>query len=108
MSHPDLSHAPLLAVSHALHKSKLDHTDKVFNLTVLVHQSASGETVARSANLAVAEVQAASIRSALSQIVAASKALIAEHLASDRQIPWVDPPATPTEAESRFMVPLHL
>lgn len=80
----------------------------VYNLAVLVQSIAAGPTVARAANLSLEVVEAESVREALSQVVESAKALIAEHVAHGRQIPWVDPPREPTESESRFMVPLHL
>lgn len=83
-------------------------TTPVYNLTVLVLQLESGETRARAANLAMGEIQAGSIRSALSKVVAAAKVLIAERVAQDEMIPWVEPPLVAEELESRFMVPLHL
>ncbi len=108
MNHSDVSLAPLLPTARDAHATTVGLSDQVYNLMVLVRQSAGGETVARSANLAVEEVHAASVRAALSGIVAASKALIGEHLALDKAVPWLDPPATPAESESRFMVPVHL
>ena len=80
----------------------------VYNLTVLVRQLESGETIARAANLATGEVQASSIRGALSKIVAAAKVLISERVALGESIPWIDPPLAADESESRFLVPLHL
>lgn len=81
---------------------------RVFSLTVLVLPLANGETCARAANLHMAEIQAGSVRGALSQMVAAAKTLIGECLSLDKPIPWIDPPRTPAEAESQFLVPLHL
>lgn len=81
---------------------------RVYNLTVLVRQLDSGEALARAANITLYEVQAGSIRAALSEMVAATKVLINDCLASDKPIPWLDPPIEPSESESRFMVPLHL
>lgn len=80
----------------------------VYNLTVLVHRFQDGGTSARSANLPLASVEAASVRDAMSQLVRSAKKLIHEHVSCDNSIPWIDPPEEPSESESRFMVPLHL
>jgi hypothetical protein len=83
-------------------------TPYVYSLTVLVQQLPTGELTARAANLEVADVRAASIRGALSQMVAGSKSFIAHRLAQGAPIPWIDPPLVATEKESQFLVPLHL
>jgi hypothetical protein len=86
-----------------------DHgTPNVYSLTVLVQQLPSGELAARAANLEVADVQAVSIRGALSKMVAASKALLAQCIAQGDPIPWIEPSLVATEKESQFLVPLHL
>lgn len=108
MNHSDVNVPARLSVARGSHSNAGGLSDRVYNLMVLVQQTTGGETVARSANLAISEVRASSVRSALSGIVTASRALIGEHLAQDTEIPWLDPPATPAEAESRFLVPLHL
>lgn len=102
------SSAALHSVSMATRNVPALEGQRVYNLTVLVRQLESGEALARAANISLDEVQAGSIRSALSKMVAAMKSLIAEHVVSDKPIPWIDPPMEPTEQESRFMVPLHL
>lgn len=81
---------------------------QVYNLTVLVLQTESGDMQARAANMELAQIEAASIRDALSQMVSAARRLIAEHLGNQSPIPWIDPPAEASESESSFMVPLHL
>ncbi len=98
----------MAAVEAPAHRTTVDPNAQVFNLTVLVQQTSDGTTKARAANLNMAEVQSASMRSALSQIVSAAKKLIAEHIASDRTVPWIEPPQEAIGTESRFMVPLHL
>ena len=108
MSISHSSSTALQTVSMATRNVPALEGQRVYNLTVLVRQLESGEALARAANISLEEVQAGSIRSALSEMVAAMKSLIAEHVASDKPIPWIDPPMEPTEQESRFMVPLHL
>lgn len=97
---------PLAAVRDS--QPPAENSARIYNLTVLVKQLSTGGASARAANLAVADVQALSMRIALRQIVSSAKQLIADHISSEQQIPWVDPPAEPCEAESSFLVPLHL
>jgi hypothetical protein len=80
----------------------------VYNLMVLVRQWKDGGTSARAANLPMREVQAETVREALATLVAGARELIADCLAHDNHVPWIDPPSEPEECESRFMVPLHL
>lgn len=81
---------------------------EVYNLMVLVRQWQHGGTSARAANLPIRDVQADTVRDALASLVASARELIADCLARDRQIPWIEPTIEPEECESRFMVPLHL
>lgn len=85
------------------------HSDaQVFNLTVLVRTGEKVPVVARAANLSIPEVEAQTIREALSQLVGAAKKEIGERASNSDSVPWIDPPNEPTESESRYLVPLHL
>ncbi len=108
MSTSHSSPTALQPMSMPARKVPTIETQHVYNLTVLVQQLESGEMRARAANIAIEDVRAGSIRGALSQMVAATKSLIAERVARDESIPWIEPPVEPSESESRFMVPLHL
>lgn len=90
------------------HTSPRPEVEETYTLIVLLRQWQGGGTAARVANLPIPEVQAATVREALSLLVAAAKELITENLARDNQIPWINPPATAEESESSVMVPLHL
>jgi hypothetical protein len=79
-----------------------------YNLMVLVQQWQNGGTSARAANLTIRDVQAGTVREALAKLVSNARELIADCLARDHQIPWIDPAIEPEERESRFMVPIHL
>jgi hypothetical protein len=80
----------------------------VYNLMVLVRQWKDGGTSARAANLPIPEVRTETVREALSGLVASAREVIAECIAKDADVPWIEPPIEPEECESRFMVPLHL
>ena len=80
----------------------------VYNLMVLVDQVDSGHLRARAANLSTDDVIATSVRGALSDLVAAARTLITRCVAQHEPIPWIEPPLTPQETDSRFRVPLHL
>lgn len=93
----------------ATDKSSPRHdTLDVYNLLVLVRQYKEGGTSARAANLPISEVQASTVREALATLVASARQLISECLAEDTVVPWISPPVEADEADSRFMVPLHL
>lgn len=79
---------------------------KVYNLVVLVESTSSGVR-ARAANLKIGVCSGDTIRGALSKLVESAKAMLRE-LQDDSQIPWIEPPESPGESESRFVVPLHL
>ncbi|MEC8557571.1 MAG: hypothetical protein VXZ82_21425 [Planctomycetota bacterium] len=81
---------------------------QVFNLTVLVRTGKKVPVVARAANLAIPQVEAQTIREALSKLVDAAKKEIGERASNSASVPWIDPPNQPTESESRYLVPLHL
>ncbi len=80
----------------------------VYNLLVLVKQWKDGGTSARAANLPIADVQAETVREALTSLVSSARQLITDNLARDNHVPWITPPLEAEECESRFMVPLHL
>lgn len=80
----------------------------VYNLTVLIRHVADGKLVARTANLHMPEIESDTVREALSAAVKAAKALIHSKSLESQDIPWIAPPHTPQESESRFVVPLHL
>ena len=85
---------------------KAESITPVFSLTVLVTGKADGRSKARAANLPLKEVEAASVREALSRLVEEAKSFIGEHV--DSGIPWIDPPSPANDSESSFLVPLHL
>lgn len=90
--------------------TKTDHSPQpaVYNLTVLIRHLDDGKLVARTANLQMPEIQSNTVREALSAAVKAAKALIHSSSVESQDIPWITPPHTPQESESRFVVPLHL
>ncbi len=81
--------------------------NQAFNLVVLVKERHSG-TSARAANLAIPMVEAATVREALNALVQEAKKLIAQHLATGCEVPWIHPPDEAADSESRFLVPMHL
>lgn len=89
-------------------KSPRPEAATVYDLHVLVCRIAADETRARSANLPLPEQRATTVREALQLVIDEARTLINDCLARDRQIPWVDPPESPEESESRFVVPLYL
>ena len=81
----------------------------VFNCVVNVSPAgADGMVVARVANLAGIETRGRSEREALSQAVAAVKAVIAVQVASGQPIPWLSAPAAPAPGELQRFIALHL
>jgi hypothetical protein len=80
----------------------------VFNLELLLRTAGSGECRARLANLMIAPARANSPREAIADLVTRAKALIADCLARDRAIPWIEPSDPPFENETRMLVPIHL
>jgi hypothetical protein len=83
---------------------------QVYNLVALVETSASNAAVrARAANINLDPVQASTIRDALNQLVLNAKAMLRNASAEpEASKPWIEPPLTPLESETRFVVPLHL
>ena len=81
----------------------------VFNLQVhLLKEPGSDQYRARLANMYQADCFALTPRQAIANAVGKAKQLIAECVAHDRQIPWVNPPMAEEEGESRMLVPVHL
>jgi hypothetical protein len=81
----------------------------VFNCLVLVApRNAASMIVARAANLAGLSAEAPTEREALQKLVAAFKAMLAEHQASGQQIPWLDPPQAPAPDEQQRWIAVHL
>jgi hypothetical protein len=76
-------------------------------LVVLVKKNGNS-TSARAANLSIPGVEAPTVRAALHTLVQNAKKVIEVQLASGNEVPWIQPSEPATEAESRFMVPLHL
>lgn len=80
----------------------------VFNCVVYLATLPNSGVRARIANLAGLECDGQSERAALQSIVAAFKRRIAELLANQTEIPWIDPPL-PAEAGERVrLIGVHL
>ena len=82
----------------------------VYNLVALVETAGNNAAVrARAANIRLDPVQATTIRDALNKLVTNAKAILhAANSEPDADSPWIEPPNTPSESETRFIVPLHL
>lgn len=82
----------------------------VYNLVALVETAGSNAAVrARAANINLDPVQASTIRDALNKLVTNAKAILhAANSEPEADSPWIEPPNTPSESETRFVVPLHL
>lgn len=81
---------------------------EVYNLTILIRTSNGSGVSARAANLNLPIVQAATVRAALQKTVEIAKETIVRERNQGAEIPWLDPPNKPLEAESTFVVPLHV
>ncbi len=93
-----------------LHASETARPDssQVYNLTVLIGTGNQKPVKARAANLDLPPIEATTVRDALSQISKAARELIRQCTENNTEVPWVHPPYDAKQAESRFMVPLHL
>ncbi len=80
----------------------------VYNVVVLIQFSDEGDSCARCANLPLPEVWRSSARDSMMDMVGQAREMIKECLARDRMIPWIEPPVSPGENESRFLIPIHL
>ena len=80
---------------------------QVYNLVVLVQRQAAS-TRARAANLAIAAVEAPTVRAALNALVQQARQLISAQQSAGSEVPWITPPDEATDGESRFLVPMHL
>ena len=80
----------------------------VYNFVVLMQFSEDGNHCARSANLPLPDVWANDARDAMMELVRQAKELIKDCVARDRMIPWIEPPLSPSDTESRFLIPIHL
>jgi DNA topoisomerase VI subunit B len=89
--------------SHVFHPQAVE----VYNLLVLVRQQ-EGRTFARAANLEIEEVQANTVREAISALVADARQYIQVSLSANKPIAWTSPPRKAAENEQPYMVPLHL
>lgn len=84
-----------------------------FACLVYVCHHDDGTVSARVANLAgadAAEIKASanSERDVLGKVVREFKSRVAQLLADEQEIPWIDPPATRDEHEQIRSVPMHL
>jgi predicted RNase H-like HicB family nuclease len=81
----------------------------VFNCVVhVVLPNADGIFVARVANLAGIEARGRSERAALSQVVAAFKAIVSNYHSRGEPIPFLDPPPKPGPGETERLIAVHL
>ena len=80
----------------------------VFNCLVYVMTDSDGRVQARVGNLAGLQVEAASERAALAQIIPAFKQQLGELMQSGTPIPWIDPPLDPNPEEQTRFIPVHL
>jgi hypothetical protein len=80
----------------------------VFNCVVYLATRGDGEVHARIANLAGLECDGPSERAALQSIVAAFKKRLAELLASEAPIPWIEPPLAAETSERVRLIGVHL
>lgn len=82
------------------------NASQVYDLEVLICRIGDGETRARAANLPLPESRSATVREALQTIIEAARQLINDCSAGNGSVPWIVPPTSPEENESRFVVPL--
>lgn len=81
----------------------------VFNCVVLVSPRADdGLITARAAELVGLTARAKTEREALTQLVAAFKAVVARHHAANEPIPWLQPPLSPAPGDSQRLIAVHL
>lgn len=80
----------------------------VFNCVVYLAASSNGRVRARVANLPGLECEATSERAALQSIVALFKSRVAELLASQAPIPWIEPPPAAAPEEKIRFIGVHL
>lgn len=81
----------------------------VFNCVVHVAPpNAEGMIVARVANLAGIEARGKNEREALSQVVAAFKAMVGNYHSRGEPIPFLIPPAKPGPGETERLIAVHL
>lgn len=78
----------------------------MFDLEVYISRTADGQTRGRAANLAVADIRAATVRETLQLLIDAARKVINESITRGAAIPRITPPNQPDDAESRFIVPL--
>ena len=79
-----------------------------FGCIVYVKRNTENRVVARVANLAGIEIEAASEREALTKIVPQFKQAIQSHLQSGTAIAWIDPPNPIADGEQKRFLPMHL
>jgi hypothetical protein len=79
-----------------------------FGCIVYVRPVSAGRVIARVANLAGIEIEAANERDALTKIVPLFKSVVQGHLHSETTIPWIDPPSPIGENEQKRFLPVHL
>jgi hypothetical protein len=81
----------------------------VFNCVVNVTcTSREGGCIARVANLDDIEGRGPTERQALSQVVTAFKAFVAERIARRESIAWIDPPRAAMPGEVQRLIAVHL
>lgn len=80
----------------------------VFNCVVYLAPNSNGGVHARVANLPDLECDAASERAALQAIVSLFKSRVAELLASQAPMPWIDPPPAAAAEERIRLIGVHL
>lgn len=80
----------------------------VFNCIVYVARRESGEVQARVANLPDIAFSADSEPAALRLIVNEFKRRVAQCLAEECPIPWIEPPLEAASDEQKRLIPVHL
>jgi hypothetical protein len=92
----------------ALLKTVPDRAVSVYNLEVLLLHNSERQTYrARIANLTIDSVEKATARDAMATIVGQAKKLLQECMASNSQIPWLDPKLAQESGETRMLIPMH-
>ena len=80
----------------------------VFACLVYVHTNEDGLVTGRVANLAGLEASGSSERDVLGKLTREFKSRVFKMFEEGQEIPWVDPPQPPLEAEQVRSVPVHL
>lgn len=81
----------------------------VFNCIVILEKpDDSGRRMGRVANLGGVTASGFSERDILTAIVKKFKAAVQEYTAAKQEIPWVEPPESPSDGEVQRFIPVHL